>query len=161
MVAPAIVPRIDFVQKHDPSEVPLTYLAILVYIAALCCANLLAHHFGPSATPWIALTLIGLDLSIRDWLNVTLPRWGMAILIPAAGAVAYSLDPSVKFIAIASVISFVVAEWDANGGIRPSNTNEFPDDGSEKCEQRVRAYAFTRDAAERMVTKWAAAQASA
>ncbi len=61
----------------------MTYLAILFYIAALCCANLLAHHFGPSATPWIALTLIGLDLSIRDWLNVTLPRWGMAILIPA------------------------------------------------------------------------------
>jgi hypothetical protein len=46
-------------------------------IDAPCCANLLAHHFGPSATPWIALTLVGLDLSIRDWLNVTIPRWPM------------------------------------------------------------------------------------
>jgi hypothetical protein len=55
-------------------------------------------------------------------------------------------------------------EWTANGGIRPSNTGEFPDDGSEKCEQRVRAYEFTRAEAERMAAKWAAenpAQATA
>ena len=86
-------------------------IAILIYIAALCCANLLAHHFGPSATPWIALTLVGLDLSIRDWLNVVIPRWGMAILIPAAGLIAFAFDPSVRFIALASVVAFVISEW--------------------------------------------------
>ena len=55
-------------------------------------------------------------------------------------------------------------EWDSIGGIRPSNTSEFPNDGSEKCEQRVRAYEFTRAEAERMAAKWATenpAQASA
>jgi uncharacterized PurR-regulated membrane protein YhhQ (DUF165 family) len=85
--------------------------AILIYIAALCAANLLAHHFGSANTPYIAFTLVGLDLSIRDWLNVVLPRWGMAILIPAAGATAYLIDPGVRFIATASVISFVISEW--------------------------------------------------
>jgi uncharacterized protein YjbI with pentapeptide repeats len=55
-------------------------------------------------------------------------------------------------------------EWTSNGGIRPSNPGEFPDDGSEKCEQRVRAFDFTRTEAERMAAKWAAenpAQATA
>ena len=49
-----------------------------------------------------------------------------------------------------------LAEWDAIGGIRTSNPNEFPDDGSESCEQRGRAYNFTRAEAERMAAKWAA-----
>ena len=37
-------------------------------------------------------------------------------------------------------------EWDRIG-IRKSNLKEFPDDGSEKCERRVRAFEFTRAAA--------------
>ena len=36
-----------------------------------------------------------------------------------------------------------VEQWDAIG-IRNSNKGEFPDDGSEKCERRVRAFEFTR-----------------
>ena len=39
-----------------------------------------------------------------------------------------------------------VEDWDAMG-IRQSNEEEFPDDGSEKCERRVRAFEFTRCAA--------------
>ena len=48
-----------------------------------------------------------------------------------------------------------LADWDAIG-IRSSNPSEFPDNGSEKSERRVRAFAFTRDAVERMVAEWAA-----
>ena len=43
-----------------------------------------------------------------------------------------------------------VAEWDRIG-IRESNTGEFPNDGSETCEERVRAFEFTRAAALRLV----------
>ena len=47
-----------------------------------------------------------------------------------------------------------LTDWDSEGGIRTSNPGEFPNDGSEKCEQRVRAFEFTRDAAERMAANW-------
>ena len=42
-----------------------------------------------------------------------------------------------------------VEEWDRIG-IRASNRGEFPDDGSERCEERVRAFDFTRAAALRL-----------
>ena len=42
-----------------------------------------------------------------------------------------------------------VEDWDRIG-IRTSNTREFPDDGSAKCEERVRAFDFTRAAALRL-----------
>ena len=43
-----------------------------------------------------------------------------------------------------------VETWDTIG-IRASNPGEFPDDGSEKCEERARAFEFTRAAALRLV----------
>ena len=52
-----------------------------------------------------------------------------------------------------------VEEWD-HIGIRNSNPDEFPDDGSEKCEQRVRAFDFTRAEAVRMAEKVKLAKAS-
>jgi hypothetical protein len=45
-----------------------------------------------------------------------------------------------------------VEEWDRIG-IRKSNVGEFPDDGSEKCERRVRAFDFTRAEAIRLSEK--------
>ena len=42
-----------------------------------------------------------------------------------------------------------VEDWDRSG-IRASNRGEFPDDGSERCEERVRAFDFTRAAALRL-----------
>ena len=42
-----------------------------------------------------------------------------------------------------------VATWD-KVGIRASNIGEFPGDGSERCEERVRAFEFTRAAALRL-----------
>lgn len=45
-----------------------------------------------------------------------------------------------------------VAEWDAIG-IRASNLHEYPNDGSERSERRVRAFEFTRAEAVRMAEK--------
>ena len=42
-----------------------------------------------------------------------------------------------------------VEDWDRIG-IRTSNSDGFPDDGSERCEERVRAFDFTRAAALRL-----------
>ena len=49
-----------------------------------------------------------------------------------------------------------LSDWDASGGIRLSNLREYPDDGSEKSERRVRAFEFTRAETERMAAKWSA-----
>jgi uncharacterized protein YjbI with pentapeptide repeats len=40
-----------------------------------------------------------------------------------------------------------LAEWDAIGGIRKSNKNEFPDDGSPVSEQRARAFEYAKSEA--------------
>ena len=45
-----------------------------------------------------------------------------------------------------------IEEWDRIG-IRNSNKSEFPDDHSEKCERRVRAFEFTRAEAMRTAEK--------
>ena len=45
-----------------------------------------------------------------------------------------------------------VEEWNRIG-IRASNPGEFPDDGSEKCEERVRAFNYVHDEAVRMAEK--------
>jgi hypothetical protein len=43
-----------------------------------------------------------------------------------------------------------LGQWDAEGGIRNSNLSEFPNDGSDKCEERVAAFKFAKAAALRM-----------
>ena len=41
-------------------------------------------------------------------------------------------------------------QWEAEGGIRQSNLSQFPDHGSDKCEERVAAFEFAKAAALRM-----------
>lgn len=38
-------------------------------------------------------------------------------------------------------------DWEKEGGIRKSNLLQFPDDGSEACEERVRAFEFAKTTA--------------
>ena len=44
---------------------------------------------------------------------------------------------------------YSLGDWD-DIGIRKSNESEFPDDGSEKCEERVAAFEFAKAAAMRL-----------
>ena len=87
--------------------------ATLVYLSALVLANLSVATFGPAVTPINAFLLIGLDLSLRDYLH---ERWQhnrlwlrMLGLIAAAGALSYLLNPASGIIAIASVVAFTVS----------------------------------------------------
>lgn len=86
---------------------------IAIYIAALVSANLLVAWLGPWFSPFNALVLIGLDLSLRDklhdaWQGKGL-TWRIGGLITAAGAISYLLNPSAGMIAIASVTAFCAA----------------------------------------------------
>jgi len=81
----------------------------VIYVAAICAANLLVAHFGPWVTPLNAFFLVGLDMVLRDILH---ERYGIlrsVILSAAAGAISYAINPASGVIAIASVVAFIAA----------------------------------------------------
>jgi queuosine precursor transporter len=88
-------------------------MIVAAYVAAAVAANLLIAAFGPGAAPIVAFFLIGMDLSLRDYLH---ERWAgrglvvkMGALIAAAGLISYALNPASGIIAIASVAAFCAA----------------------------------------------------
>ena len=85
--------------------------AIAVYATAMTVANLLVAQFGPVVTPINAFVLIGLDLTLRDWLHVRLSTKRMFGLIVATGCLTYGLNPAAGMIATASAISFTAAAF--------------------------------------------------
>ena len=54
--------------------------ALIAYAVAMIAANLLVATFGPSVTAINAFLLIGLDLTLRDWLHFRLKTWQMGCL---------------------------------------------------------------------------------
>jgi uncharacterized PurR-regulated membrane protein YhhQ (DUF165 family) len=83
--------------------------ALITYAVAMVAANLLVATFGPAISPLNAFFLIGLDLTLRDWLHVRLKTWQMGGLILGTGALTYLLNPAAGMIAVASAVSFLVA----------------------------------------------------
>ena len=83
--------------------------AVLVYATAMILANLSVATFGPSVTPVNAFVLIGLDLTMRDWLHVRIKPWQMAALIALTGLLTYALSPAAGKIAVASACAFSAA----------------------------------------------------
>lgn len=82
--------------------------ALITYAVAMTLANLLVATFGPSISPINAFLLIGLDLTLRDWLHVKLKTWQMGGLILGTGALTYLLNPAAGMIAVASAVSFLI-----------------------------------------------------
>lgn len=83
--------------------------ALIAYAVAMVAANLLVATFGPAISPINAFLLIGLDLTLRDWLHFRLKTWQMGGLILGTGALTYLLNPAAGMIAVASAVSFLVA----------------------------------------------------
>lgn len=83
--------------------------AIFVYASAMTLANLSIATFGVWISPINAFIFIGLDLALRDWLQIKLKMWQMGALIAITGLVTYALNPSAGMIAIASALSFMLA----------------------------------------------------
>jgi len=84
-------------------------IAIIVYALAMTVANLTIAEFGPIVSPINAFLLIGLDLALRDWLQVRLKALQMATLIASSGVLTYLLNPAAEMIAIASAVAFTTA----------------------------------------------------
>mgnify|MGYP000387851087 CR=1 FL=1 len=100
-------------------------IAFLAYAAAMTLANLSVAAFGPAISPINAFFLIGLDLSLRDWLHVRVRPLQMLVLIAATGLLAYVLNPAAGAIAVASSVAFAAAalvDWAAFACLRGSWT---------------------------------------
>lgn len=88
-----------------------TKIAVILFVSAIVAANLLVAWLGPWVSPLNAFFLIGLDLSLRDWLHEKWRSeiWRIGALIAAAGVISYLLNPAAGRIAVASTIAFVLA----------------------------------------------------
>jgi uncharacterized PurR-regulated membrane protein YhhQ (DUF165 family) len=82
---------------------------VILYAVAMIVANLTVAAFGPAVSPVNAFLLIGLDLTLRDWLHTRLRPVQMGALIIATSVLTYALNPATGMIAIASVIAFSAA----------------------------------------------------
>jgi uncharacterized PurR-regulated membrane protein YhhQ (DUF165 family) len=87
------------------------YIAIVIYAVAMTAANLTIAAFGPWVSPVNAFFLIGLDLTLRDWLQARLNQLQMLFLIVASGLITYIANPSAHMIAIASAVAFTGAAF--------------------------------------------------
>jgi hypothetical protein len=88
-------------------------LYVIIYISAICTANIIVSEFGPVVIPLNAFSLIALDMTLRDKLhdmwaggNITLR---MLWLILTAGIISYIINPETGVIAIASVSAFTLS----------------------------------------------------
>lgn len=96
---------------------------VLAYATAMIAANLTVAAFGPMVTPVNAFVLIGMDLALRDWLQMRLNKWQMGILIVTTSFLTWLLNPAAQTIAIASAVSFLAAslvDWLAFARLRGS-----------------------------------------
>ena len=83
--------------------------AIIVYAIAMTLANLSIATFGVWVSPINAFLFIGLDLALRDWLQMQIKAWQMGMLIAVSGALTYALNQDAGMIAVASAVSFTLA----------------------------------------------------
>lgn len=82
---------------------------VLIYVAAICAANLSAAHFGVWITPFNAFFLIGLELVLRDLLHHKLTKLQMILVVLVAGVLSFLINIDAKNIAIASFIAVIVS----------------------------------------------------
>lgn len=86
-------------------------LCVVGYLMAAVIANLAVYHFGPSALPFTAFFLVGVDLGSRDYLHerwkgsFLLPRLGL--LIASGSLLSYLAVPGAGLIAVASFAAFL------------------------------------------------------
>ena len=83
--------------------------AIIIYAIAMTLANLSIANFGVWVSPINAFLFIGLDLALRDWLQMRIKAWQMAVLIAVSGGLTYALNQDAGMIAVASAASFTLA----------------------------------------------------
>lgn len=88
-------------------------IAVAVYFIAIIASNLSISYFGVWVSPVNSFFLIGLDLSLRDYLHERWQSEGLWIkmlsLVCGAGFASYLINPASGVIATASAVAFVAS----------------------------------------------------
>lgn len=92
------------------------FTAAFIYIIAINAANWLVFAFGPGITPLNAFLLIGLDLTLRDYMHEHLGMMKIVAISIFAGVSSYWLNPAGGQIAVASSVSLIMASL-ADAGV--------------------------------------------
>lgn len=82
---------------------------VLVYVFAICVANLSASYFGLWVTPINAFVLIGLELVVRDILHHKLSKLQMMFVVVAAGILSFLINSNAINVAIASFFAITIS----------------------------------------------------
>lgn len=109
--------------ERKRTAMQLTLITVSIYAVAMTLANLSVATWGPWVSPINAFVLIGLDLTLRDWLHVRIKAWQMGALIGFTGLLTYALNPAAGMIAVASACAFsaaAVVDWAAFSKLRGS-----------------------------------------
>lgn len=83
----------------------------VIYVVAICAANLLVARYGPWVTPINAFFLVGLDMVLRDILHERYGIMRSLFLSAIAGMVSYAINPASGLIAVASMVAFIAAAF--------------------------------------------------
>lgn len=109
--------------ERKTTAMQITLITVAIYAIAMTLANLSVATWGPWVSPINAFVLIGLDLTLRDWLHVRIKAWQMGALIAFTGVLTYALNPSAGIIAVASACAFsaaAVVDWATFAKLRGS-----------------------------------------
>lgn len=109
--------------ERKKTAMQLTLITVAIYAVAMTLANLSVATWGPWVSPINAFVLIGLDLTLRDWLHVRIKAWQMGALIGFTGLLTYTLNPAAGMIAVASACAFsaaAVVDWATFAKLRGS-----------------------------------------
>lgn len=83
----------------------------VIYVAAICAANLLVARYGPWVTLINAFFLVGLDMVLRDILHERYGIMRSLFLSAIAGIASYGINPASGLIAVASMVAFIAAAF--------------------------------------------------
>lgn len=98
-----------------------TSIAVVIFLGGIVAANMTAAAFGPRVVPIVAFTFIGLDLTLRDLLQLTMRPQAMFAMILTGGCISYVMVPEAGHIAIASASAFTLSalvDWTTFAAIR-------------------------------------------
>lgn len=87
----------------------MKYLGIFIWLLAIVLANLSAAHFGIWATPINAFFLIGLEITLRDYLHTKLSHVQLVLMVFIGGAISFLINADAMNIALGSSIAVTVS----------------------------------------------------
>ena len=87
----------------------MKYLGVFLWLLAIVGANLSATHFGIWATPVNAFLLIGLEITLRDYLHTKLKHSQLVLMVVIGGVLSFVINKDAMNIAIGSSLAVTIS----------------------------------------------------